>query len=102
MNTSWPYNSFYDGWWGHETLPKLAYEQSPKLVEYIMEIGRKWVSPPYNLDGWRLDVAADLGFSNEYNHKFWKQFRKTVKEANPEAIILAEHYGDAKSVAPGR
>ena len=29
---SWPYNSFYDGWWGHETLPKLAYEQSPKLV----------------------------------------------------------------------
>ena len=98
---SWPYNSFYDGWWGHETLPKLAYEQSPKLVEYIMEIGRKWVSPPYNLDGWRLDVAADLGFSNEYNHKFWKQFRKTVKEANPEAIILAEHYGDAKSWLQG-
>ena len=82
-------------------LPKLAYEQSAKLVEYIMEIGRKWVSPPYNLDGWRLDVAADLGFSNEYNHKFWKQFRKTVKEANPEAIILAEHYGDAKSWLQG-
>ena len=42
-------------------------------------------------------MAADLGFSNEYNHQFWKEFRKVVKEANPNAIILAEHYGDAKS-----
>lgn len=93
----WPYNPYYDGWWGHDTLPKLVYETSPKLVEYIMEIGRKWVSPPFNADGWRLDVAADLGFSNEYNHKFWKEFRKVVKKANPNAIILAEHYGDAGS-----
>ena len=31
---------------------------------------------------------------NEYNHEFWKKFRKVVKEANPEALILAEHYGD--------
>lgn len=59
-----------------------------------MDIGKKWVSPPYNADGWRLDVAADLGCSNEYNHMFWKRFRKEVKEANPEALILAEHYGD--------
>ena len=94
---AWPYNPNYDGWWGHDTLPKLCYEQSPKLHDYIMEIGRKWVSPPFNVDGWRLDVAADLGFSNEYNHQFWKEFRKTVKEANPEAIILAEHYGDASA-----
>ena len=52
------------------------------------------MSPPYNIDGWRLDVAADLGHSNEYNHEFWKKFRETVKSANPDAIILAEHYGD--------
>mgnify|MGYP002796533673 FL=1 len=59
-----------------------------------MDIGKKWVSPPYNVDGWRLDVAADLGCSNEYNHMFWKRFRKEVKSANPNALILAEHYGD--------
>ncbi|MDO5345084.1 MAG: glycoside hydrolase family 13 protein [Lachnospiraceae bacterium] len=90
----WPYNQFYDGWWGHDTLPKLNYENSPKLMEYIMEIARKWVSPPYNADGWRLDVAADLGINSEHNHQFWRRFRKTVKEANPDALILAEHYGD--------
>jgi alpha-glucosidase len=97
----WPYNPFYDGWWGHDTLPKLNYEASPKLEEYILEIGRKWVSPPFNVDGWRLDVAADLGFSREYNHKFWRKFRNVVKEANPDAIIIAEHYGDANGWMDG-
>ena len=92
----WPYNQDYDGWWGHATLPKLNYEESKELYDYIMHIGRKWVSPPYNADGWRLDVAADLGHSDAYNHQFWRDFRKNVKEANPNAIILAEHYGDAR------
>ena len=90
----WPYNPYYDGWWGHDTLPKLNYEDSKELEEYVLGIAKKWVSPPYNVDGWRLDVAADLGRSNEYNHEFWKKFRKAVKEANPHALILAEHYGD--------
>lgn len=92
----WPYNDSYDGWWGHNTLPKLCYEESETLENYILEIGKKWVSPPYNADGWRLDVAADLGFSNEYNHEFWRKFRKAVKGVNPEVLILAEHYGDPK------
>ena len=90
----WPYNPDYDGWWGHDTLPKLNYEDSVKLENYILYIGKKWVSPPYNVDGWRLDVAADLGQTNEYNHLFWKKFREAVKDANPNALILAEHYGD--------
>ncbi|MDE6896753.1 MAG: glycoside hydrolase family 13 protein [Lachnospiraceae bacterium] len=93
----WPYNEYYDGWWGHDTLPKLYYEQSPELEEYILNIARKWLKPPYSVDGWRLDVAADLGFSSEYNHEFWRKFRKVVKEANPDALILAEHYGNANS-----
>lgn len=97
----WPYNGNYNGWWGHDTLPKLNYEESEKLMTYIMRIAKKWISPPYNVDGWRLDVAADLGFSQEFNHKFWREFRKNVKETNPDAIILAEHYGDPGSWLSG-
>jgi len=97
----WPYNSSYEGWWDHATLPKLNYEQSSELEDYIIRIGRKWVSPPYNADGWRLDVAADLGHDEEFNHRFWKRFRKEVKEANPDALILAEHYGSAKEWLQG-
>ncbi len=97
----WPDNGSYDGWWGHDTLPKLNYEGSKELEEYILNVAKKWVSPPYNADGWRLDVAADLGKTPEYNHEFWRKFRKVVKEANPEAIILAEHYGDPSSWLQG-
>lgn len=93
-DASWPYNGNYDGWWGHDTLPKLNYEDSPELEQYIIDVGKKWISPPYNIDGWRLDVAADLGYSNEYNHMFWRRFRKEIKSVNPEVLILAEHYGD--------
>ncbi|MGN0383350.1 MAG: glycoside hydrolase family 13 protein [Eubacterium sp.] len=97
----WPNNTHYDGWWGYDTLPKLNYEESKELYDYILKVAVKWVSPPYNVDGWRLDVAADLGRSEEFNHNFWKDFRKAVKEANPDAIILAEHYGDARKWLQG-
>lgn len=98
---NWPYNGSYDGWWGHDTLPKLNYEESPKLYQYILDIAKKWVSPPYNVDGWRLDVAADLGRTSEFNHRFWRDFRRVVKEANPDALLLAEHYGDPTSWLQG-
>ncbi len=91
---NWPCNRDYDGWWGYETMPKLNYEASQQLRQEILRIGAKWVSPPYNADGWRLDVAADLGYSREFNHSFWREFRRTVKEANPDALILAENYSD--------
>lgn len=75
----WPNNEHYSSWWDHPNHPKLNYEHSDELYTYIMNIARKWVSPPYNADGWRLDVAADLGLSKEFNMKFWRAFRKVVK-----------------------
>lgn len=84
----------YEGWWGHVTLPKLNYEKSKELEENILNIGKKWISAPYNIDGWRLDVAADLGHSEKYNHKFWSMFKSKVREVNPNTLVLAEHYGD--------
>lgn len=85
----------YEGWWGYPTLPKLNYENSDMLKETIFSIAEKWASPPYSIDGWRLDVAADLGHSEEFNHAFWREFRQRVKAINPELLIIAEHYGDA-------
>lgn len=98
---AWPYNTSYDGWWGHDTLPKLNYEGSKELLAYVLRIAKKWVSPPFHADGWRLDVAADLGHSSEFNHYFWQEFRRAVKEANPDAVILAEHYGSTRDWLQG-
>lgn len=37
---AWPFNDSYDGWWGHATLPKLNYEESPELYQYILGIAK--------------------------------------------------------------
>lgn len=112
-NPDSPYRSFfsfkgekdgeelYEGWWGYDTLPKLNYDHSPQLVEEVLNVAKRWVSPPFNADGWRLDVAADLGHTKEMNHIFWRKFREAVKSANPVAIILAEHYGNASDWLDG-
>ena len=95
-------HSRYEGWWGFETMPKPNYENSDALCEDILNDGAKWVSAPYNADGWRLDVAADLGHSEQFNHKFWQAFSQRVKKANPRAFIFAEHYGDPSPWLNGR
>ena len=38
----------------------------------------------YGIDGWRLDVAYDVG------HPFWKDWRKWVRSINPTAYLTAE------------
>ena len=85
----------YDAWWGPPTLPKLNYEGSRELCETVYDIACRWAQPPYSIDGWRLDVAADLGHSEAFNHQFWHEFRERVKAVNPEVLIIAEHYGNA-------
>ena len=36
FENAWPYNFHYNGWWGHDTLPKLNYEESKELYDYIL------------------------------------------------------------------
>lgn len=92
---SWPGNESYEGWWGYKTLPKLNFEDSKELENNILDMSANWVSEGVDADGWRLDVAADLGRSATYNHKFWQMFRDRVKGSNNEAVIYAEVYGDS-------
>ena len=77
----WPYNGKYDGWWGHDTLPKLNYEESVKLGELYFAYRdangcrrrTMWMA-----GDWMWQRISDD--SNEYNHQFWKKFREVVKE----------------------
>lgn len=100
-DSNWPNNDCYESWWGFDNHPKLNYENSPQLFDYIMKLAAKWVSHPFYADGWRIDVAADVGTNPDFNHKFWREFRSTVKKANPNAIIIAEHYGNPKKWLAG-
>lgn len=68
-------------------MPKLNTE-NPEVKKYLFEVARYWLEE-IGVDGWRLDVA------NEVDHQFWREFRKTVKDVNPEAYILGEIWHDA-------
>ncbi|EKC47710.1 amylopullulanase [human gut metagenome] len=37
----WPDNTSYEGWWDYDTLPKLNYEGSEELYDYILGIAAK-------------------------------------------------------------
>jgi alpha-glucosidase len=91
----WPGNESYEAWWGYKTLPKLNLDGSPELEQKILDVAAYWIEQ--GADGWRIDVAADIGHDASYNHEFFRKFRDAVKSVNPEAVILAEVYGDSSA-----
>lgn len=90
----------FEFWEGVPTLPQLNYG-SQKLREIMYRgqdsVMRKFLKPPFNQDGWRLDVADVVGRhgSDQYCHEIWREVRTAVKETNPQAYLVAEDWGDA-------
>ncbi|MGN7455688.1 alpha-glycosidase [Paenibacillus pasadenensis] len=68
-------------------MPKLNTE-NPEVKDYLLGVARYWIEE-MGIDGWRLDVA------NEVDMAFWREFRRTVKDVNPDAYILGEMFHDA-------
>lgn len=92
----------YVGWFGVKSLPELK-EDSLGIVDgpkqYIFNSVARWMNPrgegvENGVDGWRLDVAFCVG------HPFWKDFRKFVKEINPNAYLTAELVMKPNEVLP--
>ncbi len=86
-----------EGWSGFMGLPefKKTNDDYPKdLKSYFHAVVQRWMDPNNDgnpedgIDGWRLDVAAEVPI------KFWKEFRQWVKDINPEAYITGEIWWD--------
>lgn len=96
---STPQNEFaYQGWFNVRDLPEFRQDANGIVHgprEYIFRITERWMSPEGHagdgVDGWRLDVA------NQIAPGFWRDWRKLVKNINPNAIIFGEIWGDASS-----
>ncbi|MBR4657273.1 MAG: alpha-glycosidase [Oscillospiraceae bacterium] len=96
----------YKGWWGIEGLPVLNYRsESLRDVIYRAEdsVLKKWLKPPYSIDGWRFDVADVFARNDEIQlaHELWPQIRRSIKAENPQAYILAEDWGDCSEYLRG-
>ena len=87
----WPCNGSYEGWWGYENHPKLNVEGCAALREELLAIARRWVSPPFDADGWRLDVADELP------DDFIAGLNAAAKQEKPDALVIGEVWEDASN-----
>jgi cyclomaltodextrinase len=110
-----PYNAgdYYDCWWGFGQMPNLNFDLSRPnaeeqnivdiddarpnwpMVNHLLDVAEFWLAE-MDVDGYRLDVAADVPFW------FWELFRRKVKEAKPEAYIVGELWGESPQWVNGR
>ncbi len=96
----------YKAWFNVATLPTLNYT-SQKLREKLYRdkdsLVKKWLKAPYNIDGWRFDVADVMARNDEIqlHHEVWPEIRKSIKEENKDAYILAEDWSDCSEFLNG-
>lgn len=89
-----PENEFeYQGWYGVKDLPEVRREGdnlAPGPAALVRAVVKRWMDPNGDgdpsdgIDGWRLDVAELVPKG------FWRDFRKWVREINPEAYLTGE------------
>ncbi|MEI8257477.1 MAG: alpha-amylase family glycosyl hydrolase, partial [Deltaproteobacteria bacterium] len=90
----------YAGWNGHESLPVLDYA-NPAVCDAIFDgddsLLRRWLRPPWSIDGWRLDVVHMLGegAGAGNNAALVRRLRDAVKTDRPDAWVLGEHFSEA-------
>ena len=88
------------------SLPKLNYHSEElRNILYKGEdsVLRKWLKSPYQIDGWRFDVAATTGQYklDHFEHEIWPEIRSAIKETKPDAYILAEDWNDGYDFLQG-
>lgn len=83
----------YQGWYGVTDLPEIWEDENgpaPAFREHIKTVVKRWGDPDGDgdpsdgIDGWRLDVAEMV------SKAFWRDFRKWVKDVNPDAYLTGE------------
>lgn len=68
---------------------------APGPKAHVFAVTRRWMDPDGDgdpidgVDGWRLDVAPDIG------RAFWREWRAFVRSINPDAVLVGEIWTDA-------
>jgi alpha-glucosidase len=85
----------YESWLGIRSLPKLDWS-SAELRERMSAVVRRWLEPPYELDGWRVDVANMVGRFRDLalTAAVATEARAAVEAARSDGLLIAEHGHD--------
>jgi len=107
----------FRGWTGNVcTMPEVKKSSEwegalhPDYQDFVFKIAKRWFAPQNvsgvvkgrsvsfrydGVDGIRLDVYRDIP------EAFWRKFRTKVKSIRPDALILAEDWGDGFDILQG-
>lgn len=82
--------------YSHEALRDIMYKDTTSVL-------KKFLKPPFNQDGWRLDVADVVGRRDEdqLTHEIWREVRESVKTERSDAYLVGECWVDANSHLKG-
>lgn len=91
----------YIGWYGVPTLPKFRPSRSffTRLIDGPDSVARKWLAAPFELDGWRIDVANMTARQGDVdaNADVARRLRAAMLEERSDAYLVAEHCHDASA-----
>ncbi|MBE5840413.1 MAG: hypothetical protein E7304_03295 [Butyrivibrio sp.] len=96
----------YLSWNGLPEYPKLNY-RSNHLREEIYgndnSFLKKWTNYPYEIDGWRIDSAAEIGdsFDYELKHEVWKEIVDNLCKNKNSIYLVGEYWNDASRFLQG-
>jgi alpha-glucosidase len=92
----------YECWYGVPSLPKLNYasaELRNRMYAGERSAVRRWLEPPFALDGWRIDVANMTGRLHDVDllPEVATGVRAAALRSRPDALVVAEHAHDARA-----
>ena len=96
----------YASWMGFGSLPKLNYSD-PELRNEMYgderSVFASWLLPPYNIDGWRVDVGNMLGRLDEQqlDREVLPAIRKIVKATKSQSYLMGENFFQASEQLQG-
>ncbi|WP_028636506.1 alpha-amylase family glycosyl hydrolase [Nocardioides sp. URHA0032] len=96
----------YECWMGYATLPKLNHADPAlraAMVDGPGSVVARWLRPPFDLDGWRIDVANMTGRLGavDINHEVARLVRRTAEAERADAFVIGEHNHDASADLDG-
>ncbi len=89
----------YESWLGVRSLPKLDHrdpELGPRLIDGPASVIGRFLHEPFDMDGWRVDVANMTGRYGliDENEQVRNRIRATVEGAGDDKWLVGEHFFD--------
>ena len=87
-------------WQDVKTLPQLNYSDSELrkiMYEGASSVMKKYLTEPFSIDGWRLDVAPEVGRrgSDQLTYSIWRGVNSSLRAVKDNLYIVGEDWDDS-------